>query len=163
MSPSYARAATVAELSRRGVLHEEAARIFSGPEGEPFNLYQHQVEALDKARAGQSYVVTSGTGSGKSLAYFLPVIDDLLRRPPSGDRVTALVVHPMNALVNSQLAALQTLRDNYQRRTGLPFPVTFAKYTGETTEASRRFSTIGERELPLFSKLPFCRLLFPLR
>jgi hypothetical protein len=43
----------------------------------------------------------------------------------------------MNALVNSQLTALETLRDGYQRKTGRPFPVTFAKYTGETSEALR--------------------------
>jgi ATP-dependent helicase YprA (DUF1998 family) len=69
VSPSYARAATVDELVRSGVLHEEAARIFSTPDGEPFHLYQHQIEAPEKARAGQSFVVTSGTGSGKSLTY----------------------------------------------------------------------------------------------
>jgi ATP-dependent helicase YprA (DUF1998 family) len=40
----------------------------------------------------------------------------------------------MNALVSSQLQALEKLRDGYQRRTGRPFPITFAKYTGETSE-----------------------------
>jgi hypothetical protein len=44
------------------VLHEITARIFRTPEGHPFHLYQHQIEALDKACAGESYVVTSGAG-----------------------------------------------------------------------------------------------------
>jgi Lhr-like helicase len=137
VSPSYARSETVAELAARGVLHEEVASIFRDSAGQPFHLYQHQVEALDKARSGQSYVVTSGTGSGKSLTYFLPIFDSLLRRPAEGDRVVALVVYPMNALVSSQLQALEKLRDGYERRTGKRFPVTFAKYTGETREEER--------------------------
>ncbi len=137
LSPSYDRVATVAELAAQGVLHEETARIFCTPDGRPFHLYRHQVEALEKAREGESYVVTSGTGSGKSLTYFLPIIDALMRRPATGERVAALVVYPMNALVNSQVQALEKLRESYQRRTGLPFPVTFAKYTGETAEAVR--------------------------
>jgi len=95
------------------------------------------VEAIEIARTSQSYVVTSGTGSGKSLTYFLPMIDALLRQPATGDRVTALVVYPMNALVNSQVQALEKLKDNYQRRTGRQFPISFAKYTGETGDASR--------------------------
>jgi Lhr-like helicase len=137
VSPSYARAATVDELAARGALREETARIFRTPGDQPFHLYRHQIEALDQAAAGQSYVVTSGTGSGKSLTYFLPIIDALLRQPATGDRVAALVVYPMNALVNSQLQALEQLRDRYQRRMGRPFPVSFAKYTGETADAIR--------------------------
>src|SRR6185369_4741147 len=80
--------------------------------------------------------VTSGTGSGKSLTYFLPIIDDLLNRR-CGDQVAALVVYPMNALVNSQLQSLEQLKDNYERRFGKPFPITFAKYTGETSDTLR--------------------------
>jgi ATP-dependent helicase YprA (DUF1998 family) len=71
------------------------------------------------------------------ITYFLPIIDTLLRQPPAADRVAALVVYPMNALVNSQLQALEKLKDGYERRTGQRFPVTFAKYTGETVEAAR--------------------------
>lgn len=137
VSPSYQRAATVDELAQAGKLHPETAKIFRTPDGNPFHLYQHQVEALDQARAGASYVVTSGTGSGKSLAYFIPIVDTLLREPPSGNGVSALVVYPMNALVNSQRQALEALKLSYERRTGKPFPVTFARYTGDTQEAER--------------------------
>jgi ATP-dependent helicase YprA (DUF1998 family) len=123
VSPAYARAATVEELARQGVLHETTARIFRTPEGYPFHLYQHQIEALAQACAGTSYIVTSGTGSGKSLTYFLPIVDTLVRHPSTGERVAALVVYPMNALVNSQLQALEKLKESYERRigwTGLP-------------------------------------------
>ena len=41
----------------------------------------YKVEAMERASRGESYVVTSGTGSGKSLNYFLPIIDAFLARP----------------------------------------------------------------------------------
>jgi Lhr-like helicase len=137
VSPSYVRSASVDDLFSRGLIHEETAGIFRSTSGDPFHLYQHQVEALEKARIPQSYVVTSGTGSGKSLTYFLPIIDSLLRSAPIPDRVCAIVVYPMNALVNSQLQALEKLKAGYEGRTGKQFPVSFAKYTGETTGPNR--------------------------
>ena len=137
LSPSYARAASVDELAAKGTITKEAAAIFRAANGSPFYLYQHQVEALEKAIKGESYIVTSGTGSGKSVAYFLPIIDNLIRQPATGDRVAALVVYPMNALVNSQWQALDVLKRSYESRTGKRFPVSFAKYTGETTTPER--------------------------
>jgi ATP-dependent helicase YprA (DUF1998 family) len=137
VSPSYERRASVDELAAQGLIHAETAQIFRTHTGEPFHLYAHQAEALEKARRGESYVVTSGTGSGKSLTYFLPIIDALLRQPAASDRVAALIVYPMNALVNSQLQALETLKSGYERRTGRAFPISFAKYTGETGDAKR--------------------------
>lgn len=137
VSPSYQRGATVDEMAGT-VIHSETAAIFRTPDGEPFRLYRHQVEALEKARRGESYVVTSGTGSGKSLTYFLPIVDALLRRADPVRRTIALIVYPMNALVNSQYQALQTIKTSYQSRTGRPFPITFAKYTGETGDEVRQ-------------------------
>jgi Lhr-like helicase len=137
VSPSYPRSATVVDLYNRGELHQETARIFRTPQGEAYHLYKHQVEALALFKRQLSYVVTSGTGSGKSLTYFLPIFDDLLSGPYVNDRVAALVVYPMNALVNSQLQSLDQLKANYERRWGGRFPITYAKYTGETNEAAR--------------------------
>lgn len=136
VSPSYPRTTTIADLCKRAQLHPETDRIFRTAQGESFHLYKHQVEALELAKQQLSYVVTSGTGSGKSLTYFLPIIDDLLSRP-CDDQVAALVVYPMNALVNSQLQSLEQLKHNYERRFGKPFPITFAKYTGETSDTIR--------------------------
>ena len=144
VSPSYARVASVDELAARGLLFPETAEIFRNERGEPFFLYQHQVEAMKLARRGESYVVTSGTGSGKSLTYFLPMVDDLLRRGETRRRgdaetgVAALVVYPMNALVNSQVESLRKLQQGYEQRTGRRFPVTFAKYTGDVQGEARR-------------------------
>ncbi len=138
ISPGYATSATVDELARQGIITGESAHIFRTAEGKPFLLYRHQEEAIRKARNGESFVVTSGTGSGKSLCYFLPIMDSIIRQPVSTDfKTVALVVYPMNALVNSQYQALETLKTNYQHRTGRPFPITFARYTGDTPEKVR--------------------------
>jgi hypothetical protein len=138
VSPSYAQAETVDELAHRDTLHDETARIFRNARDEPFQLYRHQADALQRASRRESYVVTSGTGSGKSLTYFLPIIDDLVRNPPAADQVAAFVIYPMNALVNSQLNALTELKTRYETSYGRPFPVSFAKYTGDTREAERQ-------------------------
>jgi len=137
LNPAYALGRTVDELARAGHITPETARIFRLEDGRPFHLYRHQEEAITKAIARKSFVVTSGTGSGKSLCYFLPIIDSLIRHPDTGKRVVALVIYPMNALVNSQFQALDALKERYERTFGRPFPVRFAKYTGETSEAAR--------------------------
>ncbi|MDW8358212.1 DEAD/DEAH box helicase [Thermus sp.] len=137
LSPAYVLDKDVDELAREGLLHPETAQIFRRPDGSPFRLYRHQVEAIRRARQGQSYVLTSGTGSGKSFAYFIPIVDAVLRNPGVKGPM-AWVVYPMNALANSQLKALQDLKARYEARTGSTFPVRFARYTGQTSEDERR-------------------------
>jgi len=136
LSPAYQRDATVDELVSKGDLHPETGRIFRRPDGGTYRLYRHQVEAIRLVLDGKSCVVTSGTGSGKTLCYFLPIVDTVLRRPDLR-RPVALVVYPMNALVNSQLQYLKGLEERYFRSTGKAFPVRFARYTGETPEDER--------------------------
>lgn len=143
VSPAYQRGESVDELAASGRLHPQTARIFRTPQNEPYRLYLHQQQAIEKARRGESYVVTSGTGSGKSLTYFIPMVDWILRNP-AGDKTVALIVYPMNALVNSQLQALENLKNGYEARFGQPFPITFARYTGETAEELRA----GMRQRP---------------
>lgn len=138
LSPGYAYAHTVDELEKEGLISRETAQIFRAADGRPFRLYKHQEEAIRKVLSGESVVITTGTGSGKSLCYFLPIIESIIRNPSSErDRVIALIVYPMNALVNSQLQSLEALKQGYESRTGQSFPVTFAKYTGETPDSIR--------------------------
>ncbi len=136
LSPAYRRDATVDNLAAEGVLHPTTAQIFRRPDGQPIRLYTHQVQAIRAAQQGRSVVVTSGTGSGKSYCYFIPIID-LAARYPDEPGPFALVVYPMNALVNSQFHALTELARRYQERTGRPFPLRFARYTGETPNEER--------------------------
>ena len=61
--------------------------------------WEHQAVAADLAWAGRSVVVSTGTASGKSLAYQLPVLTSLLH----DDRATALYLSPTKALATDQL------------------------------------------------------------
>jgi superfamily II DNA/RNA helicase len=142
LNPAFEPGASIDELVGQGVLHPACADIFRiKRESEPsreLRLFRHQVDAIRVARRGASYVLTTGTGSGKSLSYIIPIVDTVLRerestgtgsardgRATSGIR--AIVVYPMNALANSQLGELDKfLRPDY--------PVTFARYTGQESE-----------------------------
>jgi len=136
VSPNYKRDRTLEEFAEADGLHPETAQIFRRPNGASYPLYAHQAQAIRLVQSGRSVVLTTGTGSGKTLCYFVPIVDAALR---SGIRQgpLAIVVYPMNALVNSQLAFLQSLADHYTQRTGRTFPITFARYTGETPEEER--------------------------
>jgi len=87
--------------------------------------------------------VTSGTGSGKSLTYIASIFHQLLGEPQSKG-VTAVVVYPMNALINSQTNEFKTYKENYEKSTGRDFPITFGQYTGQEKEEVRK----GMRENP---------------
>ena len=65
VSLSYATGSPVDQLAERCEIATETAAIFQRPDGKPFTLYRQQEEAIHKALAGESFVVTSGTGSGK--------------------------------------------------------------------------------------------------
>ncbi|MFA9444147.1 DEAD/DEAH box helicase [Egicoccus sp. AB-alg6-2] len=69
-------------------------------------LYVHQEEAWRRARAGEHLVVATGTASGKSLCYQLPVLERLL----TDDRAVALYLAPTKALAHDQLRALRGFR-----------------------------------------------------
>jgi DEAD/DEAH box helicase domain-containing protein len=69
-------------------------------------LYAHQAEAWESARRGEHLIVTTGTASGKTLAFNLPVLDALAREPKS----RALYLYPTKALAQDQLRALGSLR-----------------------------------------------------
>lgn len=135
LNPNFLVGGTIDELVTDGTLHPECSRIFkveksdTDQTGKPLLLHTHQREAILKAREEKkSYVLTSGTGSGKSLAYIVPIVDHVLRNG-SGRGIQAIVVYPMNALANSQDEELgKFLKKGYPE--GQP-PVRFARYTGQ--------------------------------
>jgi ATP-dependent helicase YprA (DUF1998 family)/very-short-patch-repair endonuclease len=139
LNPSFSTGGSINDLVKRGVLHAECSKIFriqKGPEldGSPMQLHQHQAEAIEVAQKGHNYVLTTGTGSGKSLSYIVPIVDRVLRRG-SGQGIQAIVVYPMNALANSQKGELEKfLCQGYPA--GQP-PVTFERYTGQENREMR--------------------------
>src|SRR5712691_610494 len=141
LNPNFASGGTVTDLITEGLLHPECERIFrlkdGNPDGPPLRLHQHQREAIEAARTGSSYVLTTGTGSGKSLAYIIPIVDRVLAAKAAGTYrpgIKAIVVYPMNALANSQLRELQKfLTIGYPEGP----PVTFDRYTGQESADDR--------------------------
>lgn len=136
INPHFKPGESVADLVADGSLHPETAKVFH-VEGQPITLYRHQSQAIAKATQRQSFVVTTGTGSGKSLCFFVPVIDAAIRARVAGEaaRTRAIVIYPMNALANSQLKELE----KYIDQSGLPAPLrpTFARYTGQESREER--------------------------
>ena len=140
LNPSFKAGGTVDALVDQGVLHERCREIFrmgkSGADaiGSPMVLHQHQVDAIRAAEAGDNYVLTTGTGSGKSLSYIVPIVNHVLRAG-TGEGVKAVVVYPMNALANSQAEELAKFLDHGPW--GGTRPVSFARYTGQDDHDAR--------------------------
>lgn len=136
LNPSFESGGTVESLVHGGILHPECGRIFrkrrdATDPGRTLILHRHQTEAIDLARQGLHYLLTTGTGSGKSLAYIIPIVDHLLRSGP-GKGIRAVVVYPMNALANSQKGELSKfLHWAYPQG---KCPVRFELYTGQESE-----------------------------
>src|SRR5258708_11854604 len=88
LNPNFASGGTITELVAAGLLNAECERIFRLKDKDPdvpaLRLHQHQREAIEAARTGGSYVLTTGTGSGKSLAYIIPIVDRILAAKAAG-------------------------------------------------------------------------------
>jgi len=131
LNPNYGVGDAVEALCSSGKLHPLCAEIF------PFHLYRHQQEAIERALRREHFVVTSGTGSGKTLTYFIPIFDAVLRGNPQEHKVRAIIVYPMNALVNSQLEELNRLSQSFKEDRGRDFPIRFARYTGQESREEK--------------------------
>ena len=143
LNPNFARGGYVDELVKDRILQDECRKIFrlkrrENVQGESLRLHRHQADAIKIAMRNESFVLTTGTGSGKSLAYFIPIVDAVLRakRFRGGNNgISAIVVYPMNALCNSQ-------REELEKYLSLGFPVgeqlvSFARYTGQEGKDER--------------------------
>ena len=141
LNPAFEPGGAIDDLVGEGLLHRSCAEIFRARKtadstGFPMRLHKHQDEAIRVARTGANYVLTTGTGSGKSLSYIIPIVDHVLRNG-TGKGIQAIVVYPMNALANSQLGELAKFLETK------PFdkdhaPVRVRRYTGQETDEQRR-------------------------
>lgn len=146
LNPAFEPGRAIDELVKQGVLQSECLKVFRRKPDRyadkgPLQLRKHQEDALRIAKTGANYVLTTGTGSGKSLSYILPIVDEVLQSG-SGKGIRAIIVYPMNALANSQEDELiKYLCYGYPVTDRFPDgkpPVTFALYTGQQRDEKRR-------------------------
>jgi len=94
-------------------------------------LYSHQAQAVDLARAGSHVVIATGTASGKSLAYHLPILERLLDDPAA----VALYLFPTKALAQDQLRGLSRFAEG---SAALRRVLVAGTYDGDTPGQTRR-------------------------
>lgn len=123
---SFEKGKSVKDLIEEGVLSADFSkidRLYNIP-----NLHFHQEQALRKSLQGENLIVSTGTGSGKTECFLIPLINELMREKEAGklcDGVRALIIYPMNALANDQIDRLRKLFINYPA-------ISFGCYTGQT-------------------------------
>jgi ATP-dependent helicase YprA (DUF1998 family) len=147
LTPPYEAGSTVRQLVDQRVLHPDFVQL-GFPIDQP--LYVHQETAIRKFLAGRNLVVSTGTGSGKTESFLIPILNSLLEERANGTLgpgVRALLLYPMNALANDQLKRLRSVLGSFP-------DITFGRYTGETkpgsVEAENDFlhNNPGDRRLP---------------
>lgn len=137
LNPRFLPGPTVDDLVASGDLDEATARIFRIG-ATPIRFHRHQAQAIAKARARQSFVATTGTGSGKSLCFFVPIVDTVVRSRKLGQprKTRAIIVYPMNALANSQIKEIE----KFISQSGLPDELkpVVRRYTGQESQEERQ-------------------------
>jgi hypothetical protein len=129
LNPPYQTGRSLRHLVAEGVLNErlchlrgDIERAAERPLPPDRPLYLHQEKAIRRiVTADRNVVVASGTGSGKTESFLIPILNDLMEDNRPG--VRAILIYPMNALVNDQLDRLRRLL----RGTS----ITFGRYTSE--------------------------------
>lgn len=125
INPAYKKSADIDTLVKEGILDSQCKQYFPG-----FHFYYHQEQAFRCAKQNEPYVVTTGTGSGKSLSYVVPIINDLVQNPQLKG-IRAILVYPMNALINSQEEEINKFLAKYKEKSGKDSHIRVARYTGQ--------------------------------
>jgi Distinct helicase family with a unique C-terminal domain including a metal-binding cysteine cluster len=110
-------------------------------------LYMHQVNAIRQVSAGKNTVITTGTGSGKTECFMIPILNALLQEKQEGtlskEGIRIILVYPMNALANDQMKRLREILMFYEN-------IIFAIYTGDTkhktSEADQLYREMHQHE-----------------
>lgn len=151
-APPYRKDKTVADLVDEGLLCKGMMSLGGGETRnfDPYRpLYVHQVKAIEKSVARRNYAVVTGTGSGKTECYLLPILNDILTEFEKSGRsagVRAMILYPMNALANDQLKRLRQLLKGTD--------ITFGRYTGDTEEKESVALRKWKDENPDQTRLP---------
>ncbi|OQB27225.1 MAG: putative ATP-dependent helicase Lhr [Chloroflexi bacterium ADurb.Bin180] len=150
----FAAGESFADLVGAGLLHPATPAVFTATPGNraapPVRLYQHQSASIRSLLGGHNTVVATGTGSGKSFCFAVPIVSEALRQRDQHVRgIKAVIVYPMNALANSQY------EDLARRLAGSG--LTLCLYTGDTpnspTAALAQYQQVYGRDTPFDSEV----------
>ena len=124
LSGSFRSGAHIGTLIEEGILNEKIENLL-----EYKILYAHQEKAVREIIKGNSLIISTGTGSGKTESFLIPIIHHCLGLKDIGERegIRAVLVYPMNALAEDQMVRIRS----YLAGTGIPFGI----YTGITPES----------------------------
>jgi hypothetical protein len=162
--PSKTNGTTLSMLAESGVFDQRLLHILDNLAAHPKErtLYTHQEAAVRTAvrsipgaqpKDRPAIVVTAGTGAGKTESFLLPVLNDLFLHPrqPGETGIRALLLYPMNALINDQVDRLQAW---LRSQKGDSDTVTFLHFTSETPEDQKalKWSSLAN-EKPNASRL----------
>ena len=148
---SFESGASVAKMIEEGILNPDFEKI---NDIYAKTLYKHQEASIRKLNAGHNVVVSTGTGSGKTESFLVPILNSLMNERIKNKKlspgVRALLIYPMNALANDQISRLRSLLVDY------PF-ITFGSYTGQTEEKEERalakYKSLNNGKKPLKNEL----------
>lgn len=125
----FAKGEDLKSLIQNYGVHESLSKFTN------FDLYAHQSKTLRMAGIEhKNAIIATGTGSGKTESFLMPIIDSLMKESDLGTLdagVRAIIVYPMNALANDQL-------DRFREKFSLYPEITFGRFVGPTFEKTSK-------------------------
>lgn len=150
VTDSFMKGKSIVDLIKEGLL-SESFKDLDMYAARP--LYLHQEKAIRKAFTGKNVVVSTGTGSGKTESFLIPVLAEIMKEHETNTLtpgIRALIIYPMNALANDQMERLRAILK------GAPY-ITYGSYTGQTKEcykdAIKEYLALNEDQEPLDNEL----------
>lgn len=129
----YVEGQTIPQLVHEGILNPKVAQLNQQELPSDRPLFAHQEKAIRKAKQERNFIVATGTGSGKTESFMLPILNGLFDELTNGSLtpgVRALFIYPMNALANDQMKRLRSLLKDTPE-------ITFGRYTGDTKKTKK--------------------------
>ncbi|MBU2445491.1 MAG: DEAD/DEAH box helicase [Bacteroidetes bacterium] len=140
-TPPFKSECTLKNLAEEGLISAVAQQILMScfPYLEGKLLYTHQEKSIRKVINNRNILISSGTGSGKTECFLIPILNHLINEHKAGQLghgVRALLLYPMNALANDQLRRLRDISAIMEK----DFPdvqITFGRYVGDTKQTKK--------------------------
>jgi ATP-dependent helicase YprA (DUF1998 family) len=131
LSRTFRKGASLDQLVTEGILHPHIRQLSPYP-----TVYGHQEQAFRSIHAGRTTLVATGTGSGKTECFLLPIVSRCLklRDANAEEGITAVIVYPMNALAEDQLQRMREMLAG----TG----VSFGMYVGKTPDREENITGV---------------------